>query len=221
MLRRWTRWLLSLLLLALVAILALMVIFRSVDPPFTPVTAARTLMGEPVEQHWVPLARISPHLVRAVVASEDARFCQHNGVDPGELKAAIEDTLNGRPRGGSTITMQVVKNLFLWPSRSVVRKALEIPLALALDLVWSKRRIIEVYLNIAEWGPGIFGAQAAARSTLGISAARLGPAEAARLAVSLPNPLERDAGAPSRTVNRLAARLLVKMRAGIAVGCVR
>ncbi|MEZ5854827.1 MAG: monofunctional biosynthetic peptidoglycan transglycosylase [Hyphomicrobiaceae bacterium] len=219
--RRWLRRLVLVLVIFLAAILGQMVVYRFVDPPFTPIMAVRGLLGEPVDQRWVGLDRISPHLIRAVVASEDGRFCSHAGVDLGELKAAIDDTLNGRPRGGSTITMQVVKNLFLWPNRSVVRKAVEIPLAFVLDFLWPKRRILEVYLNIAEWGPGVYGAEVVARTAFGKPASRLSAAEAARLAVSLPNPAERDAGDPDRTVERLAARLAQRMRAGVVTGCLR
>jgi monofunctional biosynthetic peptidoglycan transglycosylase len=160
-------------------------------------------------------------LVRAVIASEDARFCLHRGIDFGELKAAIEDARQGNPRGASTITMQVVKNVFLWPSRSYVRKALELPLALLLDFAWPKRRIMEVYLNIAEWGPGIYGAEAAARHYFGKPARLIDQGEAARMAVTLPNPVERDAGEPSAGVERLAGRIETRMRRAVAVGCVR
>ena len=219
--RRWAVRVAKLALVAIAGILALMLVFRVVDPPRTPVMIVNSLMGEPVDQRWVPLERISPQLLRAVVTSEDARFCRHNGVDLGALQAAINDIRKGRPRGGSTITMQVVKNLFLWPSRSYLRKALEIPLAFALDFVWSKQRIMEVYLNIAEWGPGIYGAEAAARHAFGRSARGLTMSEAARLAVSLPNPAERDAGEPDDTVERLAARVEGRMRAGVAMECLR
>jgi monofunctional biosynthetic peptidoglycan transglycosylase len=168
--------------------------------------------GASLDHRWVALESMSPRLVRAVVGSEDARFCAHHGIDFRQLKSAIEATRNGNPRGASTITMQVVKNLFLWPSRSYVRKAIELPLALMLELVWPKRRILEVYLNIAEWGPGIYGAEAAAQNAFGKPASRLTDAESVRLAVSLPNPIERDAGDPDATVERLAARLERRLR---------
>src|SRR6185436_4995918 len=124
------------------------------------------------------------YLQRAVIASEDGRFCQHHGVDWDEIEEAIERARDGIPRGGSTISMQVVKNLFLWPSKSYVRKALEFPLTFAIEMAWSKPRILEIYLNIAEWGPGVFGAEAAARYHFGKSAATLTPSQAALLAVS-------------------------------------
>ena len=119
----------------------------------------------------MPIDRISPYLQRAVITSEDGRFCRHHGVDWDEIEEAIERARDGVPRGGSTISMQVVKNLFLWPSKSYVRKAMEIPLTYAIETAWSKRRILEIYLNMAEWGPGVFGAEAAARYHFGKPAA--------------------------------------------------
>jgi monofunctional glycosyltransferase len=171
------------------------------------------LTGTRIEQRWVPLSRISPYLQRAVITSEDGRFCRHHGVDWSEIEEAIERARDGIPRGGSTISMQVVKNLFLWPSKSYVRKALEVPLSFAIELAWSKRRILEIYLNIAEWGPGVFGAEAAARYHFGKSAAALTPSQAALLAVSLPNPIERRAGAPGPGTLRLATTIHARMMA--------
>src|SRR5690606_10566851 len=159
----------------------------------------------------------SPHLVRAVVLSEDAGFCRHGGVDLGALREAIEDA-----RGGSTITMQVVKNLFLWPARSYVRKLIEISLAYVVDALWPKRRILEIYLNVAEWGDGVFGAEAAARTHFGRSASRLTPLQASLMAVTLPNPIERTAGRPSPIVRRLASRLRSRMvTSRVDLSCLR
>jgi monofunctional biosynthetic peptidoglycan transglycosylase len=136
-------------------------------------------------------------------------------VDWAALYEAMQDS-----RGGSTITMQTAKNLFLWPSRSYIRKAIEIPVALAIDLAWPKRRILEVYLNIAEWGPGIFGAEAAAWYHFDKPASRLTPQEATLLAASLPNPIAREAGDPGRVTELLAARLRGRMANSDAyVGC--
>jgi monofunctional biosynthetic peptidoglycan transglycosylase len=154
--------------------------------------------------------------------SEDGRFCRHRGVDWSELGEAIESARDGTPRGGSTISMQVVKNLFLWPSRSYVRKAIEIPLTYVVEGLWPKRRILEIYLNIAEWGPGVFGAEAASRFHFGKRASQLTPREAALLAVSLPNPFTRRAGDPGPGTSRLANNLLIRMRTGRANAfCVR
>ena len=140
------------------------------------------------------------------MAAEDARFCIHHGIDFGELRAAIEDADDiSEMRGGSTIAQQTAKNLFLWQGRSVIRKALEFPLALWLDLVLGKRRLMEIYLNIAEWGPnGEFGAEAAARHAFDRSARELGAREAALLAAILPNPVSRSAARPGAGVRRLA-----------------
>lgn len=192
---------------------ALLVLYRWVDPPASTLMLGQRLTGTAVTQRWVPLERISPNLAAAVISSEDGHFCRHHGVDWGELKEAIESAGDGTARGGSTISMQVVKNLFLWPSRSYIRKAIEIPLAYAMEALWPKRRILEIYLNIAEWGPGIFGAEAAARYHFRKSALSLNPREAALLAVSLPNPYDRQAGRPGPGTVRLADNLLLRMRA--------
>jgi monofunctional biosynthetic peptidoglycan transglycosylase len=198
-------------------VLVLIVLYRWVDPPMSTLMLGQRLTGTPIERRWVPLERISPHLVKAVILSEDGGFCRHRGVDLGALGEALESD-----RGGSTITMQVVKNLFLWPARSYVRKAIEICLAYVVELVWPKRRILEIYLNIAEWGDGVFGAEAAARQHFLKSAARLTAEEAALLAVSLPNPLERLPASPSTTTRRLAVRLLTRMQLSQAnFACVR
>ncbi len=165
----------------------------------------------------MPLERISGFLRATVIVSEDARFCHHHGVDWGALREVVDRPgANGPTRGASTIPMQTAKNLLLWPSRSYVRKAIEIPLALLIDLAWSKRRILEVYLNLAEWGKGVFGVEAAARHYFHKSADRLDAREAALLATSLPNPSHRNAGRPSRRHLWLAARVMAKaQRAGL------
>lgn len=205
------------LALALAAVfLALLLLYRFVPAPST-LMLGRWLSLRPVERNWVPLSRISPHLIRAVIASEDQRFCSHHGVDWGELSAVLQDE-DGPSRGASTLTMQTAKNLFLWPGRSYLRKGLELPMALALDLAWPKRRVIEVYLNIAEWGDGIFGAEAAARRHFGKPAARLTPGEAARLAGALPNPALRDPSRPSRALMAAAGRVQRRMNQLGALG---
>lgn len=182
-------------------------------PPISTLMVARWVMGERVDRRYVPLEAISPDLRLAVVVSEDARFCRHEGVDWDAMWDVIGKAEAGNPsRGASTITMQTVKNLFLWPSRSYLRKAIEVPLALALDAAWPKRRVLEVYLNIAEWGEGIFGAEAAARQAFGKSAARLSPMEAALLATALPNPLRRNASRPASYHRLFARRILARMR---------
>lgn len=201
--------------------LGLIGLFRFVDPPGSTLMWWQALAGTKIEQRWVPLTRISNNLKRAVVVSEDGRFCHHWGVDPREVLAAIRRARDGVPRGASTITMQVSKNLFLWPSKNYLRKALEVPLTFGLELLWPKSRILEVYLNIAEWGPGVFGAEAAARYHFGKSASRLSSREAALLAVALPNPIARRAGRPGPGTARLASLIQSRVRAaGDAAACV-
>jgi monofunctional biosynthetic peptidoglycan transglycosylase len=211
----------GLVLVLTVGVLLLIMLYRWLDPPTSMLMLGQRLSGTPVIQRWVPLERISAHLSQAVILSEDARFCRHSGVDWGALAEAIEDSRDGIARGGSTITMQVVKNLFLWPSRSYLRKALEFPLAYGVELAWSKRRILEIYLNIAEWGPGVFGAEAAARYHFRKPAAFLTPREAALLAVALPNPLQRRPGRPGPGLVLLTNHLAMRMHPGVAVGCLR
>jgi monofunctional biosynthetic peptidoglycan transglycosylase len=200
---------------------ALILVYRF-QPPVSTLMLARWLEGETVERHYVPLERISGFLRAAVIVSEDARFCAHHGVDWDALRAVLDRPgANGPTRGASTIPMQTAKNLFLWSSRSYVRKAIEIPLALVIDVAWSKRRILEVYLNMAEWGEGIFGAEAAARHYFHKSVDRLDAREAALLATALPDPRHRNPAKPSRRHLWLAARVMAKaQRAGPLVECV-
>jgi monofunctional biosynthetic peptidoglycan transglycosylase len=180
-------------------------LYRVIDPVST-LMLARWGVGARVVRHAVPLAEIAPVLPRTVITSEDARFCSHSGVDWGQIREAIEEADDiSEARGGSTITQQAAKNLFLWPGRSFVRKALEFPLALWMELVLPKRRILEIYLNIAEWGPnGEFGAEAGARRAFGKSARQLTAGEAALLAAVLPNPKRRSARQPGPAVRRIA-----------------
>lgn len=162
-----------------------------------------TLQG--YDRQWVSIDDIAPVLIHSVMMSEDGQFCAHAGVDWSALNQVIDDAMDGEgSRGASTIPMQTVKNLFLWNSRSMIRKAIELPYALAADLIWSKRRLMEIYLNIAEWGPGIYGIEAAAQKHFGVPAKKLSSRQAALLAVSLPNPILRKPAKPSRGLVRLA-----------------
>ena len=180
-------------------------LYRVVDPVST-LMVGRWITGKRVERTWVPLAAVSAALPRSVLVAEDARFCTHHGVDFGELRAAIEDADDvSEMRGGSTIAQQTAKNLFLWPGRSFVRKGLEFPLALWIDLVLPKRRVMEIYLNIAEWGPnGEFGIEAGSRYAFNKPAAQLSAGEAALLTAMLPNPRRRSAKQPRPGVQRIA-----------------
>jgi monofunctional biosynthetic peptidoglycan transglycosylase len=221
--RRVVRILLLIVLLVVAIPYLMAPVYRFVDPVST-LMVARWMTGRPVQHQWVPLARISPALPVAVLVAEDGRFCSHYGIDLAELRDAIEDADDiSEMRGGSTLTQQTVKNLFLWGGRSYVRKALELPLALWLDLVLPKRRIMEIYLNIAEWGPtGEFGAEAGTRRAFGKHAADLTAAEATLMAAMLPNPKVRDARRPGPGLRRLAGIYRSRAaRAGDAVACLR
>jgi monofunctional glycosyltransferase len=155
---------------------------------------------------WKSIDEISPNLKYSVIMSEDGQFCRHHGIDLGELRGVVEDALDGEsPRGASTITMQLAKNLFLWNGRSLLRKGLELPLAAYIDLVLSKRRIMEIYLNIAEWGPdGIYGIGAGARHHFNVDAASMTRRQAALMTVTLPNPILRNPAKPSRGMSNIA-----------------
>jgi monofunctional biosynthetic peptidoglycan transglycosylase len=210
---RWTRRLLlvALAILALPYLLAL--VYLAVDPVSTPMLW-RSITGARVERSWLALSEISPALPIAVLVAEDGRFCSHRGIDWRELREAIDQAEDiTEARGGSTITQQTAKNLFLWPGRSFVRKALEFPLAVWIDLVMPKRRIMEIYLNIAEWGPdGRFGAEAGAQWAFRKSARGLSAHEAALMASVLPNPVRRSARQPGAGVRRLAGIYLNRAR---------
>jgi len=196
----------------------LLVAYRFV-PPVSTLMLSRTLTAEPVDRVYKPLTLISPLLVASVIASEDARFCAHDGVDWQALSEVLDKAKGREPsRGASTLTMQTAKNLFLWNSRSFLRKGIEIPLALMIDAVWPKRHILEVYLNIAEWGDGIFGAEAAAQHYFGKSAGALDRYQAALLATALPNPRHRDAGHPTGLQRRLA-RTIVRRAESVDTEC--
>ncbi|RAI45045.1 monofunctional biosynthetic peptidoglycan transglycosylase [Rhodoplanes roseus] len=205
--RTFAGWLKLAMLLVFVLLLLPYVLtpFYLVGHPVSTLMLGRWVTGAPVERVWVPLAEIAPALPVTVIASEDARFCRHRGIDLAEIRDAIEDDGIAGARGASTISQQLAKNLFLWPGRSFVRKVLEAPLAIWLDLVLGKRRVMELYLNIAEWGPsGQFGAEAGARKALGRSARELTPGQAALMAAMLPDPHRRNAGKPGPGLRRLA-----------------
>lgn len=202
---RLRRWLLWAMLIAILLPLALILVYRILPPPITPLMVIRLIEGQGLERDWVAWEEISPHLKRAAVAAEDNLFCEHDGFDWASLEAAVRSYADGkRAGGGSTITMQTAKNLFLWPRRSVIRKALEVPLTAGLELLWPKERILEVYLNIAEWGPGIYGAEAAAQANFGVTAKKLNLRQASQLAAVLPSPLKWRASPPGDYVARRA-----------------
>ena len=174
------------------------------------------------DRRWVSIDDVAPVLAHSVIMSEDGQFCSHRGIDWGELRLVIDDALAGEAtRGASTIPMQTVKNLYLWQGRSMIRKGLEVPLAVYFDAVLSKKRIMEIYLNIAEWGPGIYGIEAAAQHHFGVPAKRLTARQAALLAVTLPNPIDRNPARAGAGLKRLANLVQRRAsRAGAYVGCV-
>ncbi len=188
-----------------VLVLVLAVLFTVVNPPttYTIWSESRRLGG--VEHDWVAMEAIAPVMAQSAVAAEDANFCLHWGIDVAAVRQAID---GGGQRGASTITQQVVKNVFLWQGRSWLRKALETAITPVVELIWSKRRILEIYLNLAEMGTGVFGVEAAARHHFGTTAAKLSPTQAARIAAILPAPKSRSAGKPTSAVRTRAAQIM-------------
>ena len=209
LLRRLVSWF---FLLVVVLPVGLILVFRFVPPPTTPLMIGTSIFDGPVEQRWVPLEAISPNLVRAVIAAEDDKFCSHYGFDLEAIDKAIErNAVSNRLRGASSISQQTAKNLFLGPDRTWLRKGVEAYLTVLIETFWPKRRIIETYLNIAEWGPRRFGAEAAARANFRKAAAQLSPLEAARLATVLPSPLVYRADVPGPFVARQSQVILNRM----------
>jgi monofunctional biosynthetic peptidoglycan transglycosylase len=211
------RWLRRLLMAAFVVFLllplGLTLIFRWLPPPVTPLMVIRWVEGYGIRKDWTPIESISPNLLRAVIASEDAKFCTHSGFDWAAIDNAIDRyEEGGKVLGASTISMQTAKNVFLWPGRNFVRKGLEAWLTLFVEQLWPKRRILEIYLNIAEWGEGIYGAEAAARHHFRKSAKSLTSREAALLALVLPDPLDRSAARPGAWMARRAETIQARMQ---------
>lgn len=203
------QWALRWLLRGVAAVVALVVVLilagSVINPPTTAymISESRRLGG--VEHYWTPLEDITPTMARAVVAAEDANFCNHWGFDLPAIKKAIAE---GGTRGASTLSQQTVKNVYLWHGRNYTRKALEALMTPVLETLWTKRRIIEVYLNVAEFDEGVFGIGAAAQHYFGVSPAALSDVQAARLAAILPAPKDRSAGRPSGSVRRRAQQIL-------------
>jgi len=188
-------------------------VYRVVDPPGTLLMMQRAAEGETIRHRPVPISRMSPHIVRAVIAAEDSRFCTHDGFDVEAIEDAMRSNARGgRVRGASTVSQQTAKNLFLWPERSWLRKGLETYFTALIEFMWPKRRIMEAYLNAAEWGDGIFGVEAAAQARFGVSAEELTPLQAARLAAVLPSPNRYRADSPGPFVRRQSARVVERAR---------
>ena len=209
-------------LLTLLLILALIpiggvVLHRFVPPLFTILMVKQAVAGHGMDYRWRSLDHISPRLVEAVIAAEDARFCQHHGFDVEAIQKAMEANERAeqrgsdKRRGASTISQQTAKNVFLWPSRDWIRKGLEVGYTGLIELVWGKRRIMEMYLNVAEWAPGVYGAEAASQHWFHKSADKLTAREAARLAAILPSPRRYKAASPGPYVRRRASRIQAAM----------
>lgn len=181
------------------------ILFSVINPPITPYILSERMRLGAVARDWVPIEEIAPVMARSAVAAEDANYCQHWGFDLDAIQTALAD---GAGRGASTISQQTVKNVYLWHGRSWFRKSLEAMLTPAVELAWSKRRILEVYLNVAEFDQGVFGVQAAARHYFGVDAADLSASQAARLAAILPDPKGRSASNPSSFVRSQAERII-------------
>lgn len=206
------RPLLTLFLLLLLLGSSGLVLQRFLPIPATFLMTTRAIEGEGWDYRWRSLDDISPRLVQAVIASEDSTFCAHRGFDMKAIENALKaNERGGRIRGGSTISQQTAKNVFLWPGRDWIRKGLEAGYTVAIETVWGKRRIMEVYLNVAEWAPGVYGAEAAAQHWFGKSAADLSAREAARLAAILPSPRRYNAASPGPYVRRRASRIQAAM----------
>jgi monofunctional glycosyltransferase len=220
---RFRRILLGGLLVLLLGPPALLLVYRFLPVPITPLMVIRLIEGEGLRRQWVRLEEIAPVLPQAVVAAEDNRFCEHVGFDWQELQGQIDALRAGEPaRGASTITMQTAKNLFLWPGRSMLRKGLEAWLTPQIELLWPKRRIVEVYLNVAELGPGIYGAEAAAQAHFGKPARALSPQEAALLAAILPNPRMWSPSRPTAYLQGRARTIRSRIeQLGPMLACVR
>jgi monofunctional glycosyltransferase len=194
--------------------IAVVAIYRVAPPPLTWLMVQRAFEGRGFDRRWVPLSQISPQLVRAVIASEDSGFCQHHGFDIAAIEKALHhNAVSDKIRGGSTISQQTAKNIFLWPHRDWARKGLETWFTVLIEGVWGKPRIMEVYLNSIEWGPGVYGAEAAAQHNFHVGAAHLTPAQAARLAAIIPKPLSWRAAAPGPYVRRRSGTIVA--RAGV------
>jgi len=203
---RWLRrWAVYYVLLSALIVTGVIAAHRIIEPPRTYFMGQEERRLGRIGHEWVPMARIAPVMARSLVAAEDANFCQHWGFDMGAIRTAIAE---GSGRGASTLSQQVVKNVYLWHGRNWSRKALEAVMTPLVETLWPKRRIVEVYLNVAEFDAGVFGVEAAARHYFGVSAADLSAVQAARLAAVLPNPKDRSARNPSAGLRKRAASIM-------------
>ena len=199
------KWILRALLVGVAVVVALTLLFAVINPPTSIYLMSERIRLGPLDRDWVPMEQIAPVMARSVVAAEDANFCLHWGLDVKAIEAALEAGAN---RGASTISQQVVKNVFLWQGRSWVRKSVEALWTPISEIIWTKRRILELYLNVAEFDEGVFGVQAAAQHYFNVDAADISPVQAARLASVLPNPKERDAANPTSYLRKRSSSIM-------------
>jgi len=234
--RRWRRsgWLswplrnrfarsIVLIVMILAALPAVFILIYAIPgaTPGSTIMLVRTMTGQSVDRQWVDLDEVADVVPQSVIMSEDGQFCFHRGVDWAAVNLVVNDALEGeKPRGASTLPMQTMKNLFFWPQRSLLRKGLEVPYAMFADWVWTKHRMLEIYLNIAEWDEGVFGIEAASRHYFNRPASRLTRRQAALLAVTLPNPVQRNPAKPTNSLSRLAGRIeRLSSKSGAYVRC--
>jgi monofunctional biosynthetic peptidoglycan transglycosylase len=210
---RWGRLfrnlVIAVLTLGVILPVAVVAIYRFAPPPVTILMLERAAQGQGIDHQWIPLAEMAPALPRAAIAAEDAHFCEHHGFDFHAIEVAMrhDEASPGHVRGGSTISQQTAKNVFLWPDRSWVRKGLEAYFTLLIEGIWGKPRIMEVYLNTVEMGPGVYGVEAASQRYFHVSARQLTPLQAARLVAILPSPLTWQAVDPGPYVRRRSGRI--------------
>ncbi|HUO12478.1 MAG TPA: monofunctional biosynthetic peptidoglycan transglycosylase [Caulobacteraceae bacterium] len=202
--RRIRRVLVTLLAILLIGPVLAVIVYRFLPPPITILMIERAFQGQGIDHRWVPLSKMAPSLPKAAIAAEDARFCEHHGFDVSAIEKAMkhDDRHPNRIRGGSTISQQTAKNVFLWPDRSWVRKGFETYFTVLIEAIWGKPRIMEVYLNTVEMGPGVYGVEAAAQRYFHVSARSVTPAQAARLIAILPSPLKWQVIDPGSYVRR-------------------
>jgi monofunctional biosynthetic peptidoglycan transglycosylase len=211
-LRRAWRFLVRAIALFLLASVLMTAIYRWMPPPVTWLMLWRAVEGNWISKNWESYDNISPNLIRAVIAAEDAKFCEHDGFDWESIEKAWKRNQKAkRIRGGSTISNQTAKNVFLWPDRTYARKAAEFYFTGLIELMWTKKRILEVYLNVVEFGPGIYGAEAAAEAHFGKSAKDLSRREASLLAAVLPNPIRWSASKPTGYIRNRAGTIQARM----------
>jgi monofunctional biosynthetic peptidoglycan transglycosylase len=229
MIKTLFKWVFRLLATFLIGSVALVILYRFIDPPLTPLMIIRSLEGVGggslvgVKKDWISIDDVSPALLRSVIGAEDGRFFIHNGVDWKAVEQARQrnERSNGKKLyGASTISMQCARNVFLWQGRNYIRKALEVYFTYLMEFFWNKKRILEVYINVIEWGDGIYGVEGASETYFGIPASQLNPHQAALLAAVLPNPRVWNPAKPTRYISSRASKIQGRA-AGVGLGALK